>query len=1128
MGSSLTHPSLAPLGSTPLHFAAANGHAPIVKILLLQGADPLKADKYGTRPEALSIEFGHDEVTGLIREWIAEHPPMDPSVDGAPAGPPSPSRSRRLQVKRSLENLLTRKTHGMTPAYSSTTVPHSTSTLNIDITTNNATPASSSTETFAGPTLAPSGSRRPSLPQIFERAPVDPAVSPSKKSSPFRPRSAGATEALEGTNPQRAGTLPTLTSLKNKGSKMSLRNIFKRSGDNRSDELTAGLGTGAYNASSPNLAEFLSSPGDLVRSRQRSSIDEMRGPGPSRGSLDRDRTSFPVTAPPQRTSFFGDSPTSKEELEEVGPLPFAMLPRTSRSNSQTRGGLEYRPRADSNATVASTTSSFDAYNLGQPVSGSVGNPSMYNNWARIPRDRSASEGSMALGRASPLVKTWSLEGEGEAMPRASSGALADEEDGSIRSSQRTARPSLDARSSLDAPRSSFSGPVIAPPPRRPSLTKAASGSDASASPHHNRTNSTQSGKNLRFDLSINESPATSPRAVSSSNGPPTQTRASSSPQAGSPPYAHRMPKRPLRSCASAGSLPRANVADATARPATADRSFGKGKAGDPSSSFLDLDEHDHDHDEPRCTACESDDDDCIAAEEAEGGDSVGEPVWTRSPFPRSGSMNGTRPILQGFGSPPTSMVMSPQTTTSSIGRPWTAPESPNGSQSSLNMPGLKASTQTSLSVNGKAGEGTDSRLRGASVSSSKSTDTSTSSANPATVNGGSDSGSQQNFRPSYSTSTSTASVGTTGKAHALRQTKLGPIAISPVVRHAYEIDTYESSPERYAKASPPLPVLIRSVNSHAQAHALVEKAQQDILDLASLPPESASLTPEALSAQLAAYGETLALERRFAKGEAQKNAWIARQEQGDDTDEEELDDGPALPHERKGSFGVHTGASTAPTLHRLGSVEFGGVNGKSKGVGRSKSARVRVQPLKSQTTPVSSTGPVRTTPSNIGPPIADLKNARHSLEDSRNPDIVVHGIEITKTLPTPTDSPLSVMDLAAAQAAGRDIGVDEAEESPGGESSSYQNTALRSSRNPDVMVSEFQPVIPLERVSTSPSPMEKDVPLPDFTPRHGRNMSAGNSVMMGAMFDDASSRSESRMGKRFGGFKNLVQTLKGR
>ncbi|TKY90325.1 hypothetical protein EX895_000323 [Sporisorium graminicola] len=60
-------------GSTPLHFAAANGHLEIVRILLEAGARPAAADKEGVVPEALALGNRHTDCANLIRSWISAY-----------------------------------------------------------------------------------------------------------------------------------------------------------------------------------------------------------------------------------------------------------------------------------------------------------------------------------------------------------------------------------------------------------------------------------------------------------------------------------------------------------------------------------------------------------------------------------------------------------------------------------------------------------------------------------------------------------------------------------------------------------------------------------------------------------------------------------------------------------------------------------------------------------------------------------------------------------------------------------------------------------------------------------------------------------------------------------------------
>jgi hypothetical protein len=67
----------------------------------------------------------------------------------------------------------------------------------------------------------------------------------------------------------------------------------------------------------------------------------------------------------------------------------------------------------------------------------------------------------------------------------------------------------------------------------------------------------------------------------------------------------------------------------------------------------------------------------------------------------------------------------------------------------------------------------------------------------------------------------------------------------------------------------PTDIDIRSISSHAQAEALVQRAQQDILEMEGVPDDNNPLSSgrSPLSAKLAAYGESLALERRLKRVE---------------------------------------------------------------------------------------------------------------------------------------------------------------------------------------------------------------------------------------------------------------------
>lgn len=75
-----------------------------------------------------------------------------------------------------------------------------------------------------------------------------------------------------------------------------------------------------------------------------------------------------------------------------------------------------------------------------------------------------------------------------------------------------------------------------------------------------------------------------------------------------------------------------------------------------------------------------------------------------------------------------------------------------------------------------------------------------------------------------------------------------------------------------------LDIDIRSISSHAQAEALVQRAQQSILDMQDLEmdrqgsSDSNAFGRTPLSAKLAAYGESLAIERKFKQEEQRRNS----------------------------------------------------------------------------------------------------------------------------------------------------------------------------------------------------------------------------------------------------------------
>lgn len=243
-------PIVGTSGSTPLHFAAANGNTEVVTVLLLHGAHADRPDKHGVTPEILARENGWAQCAQVLKDWILnkdrdlrereERTTTDSQTPSAtkrgPSGPPlqdidtsPPPCRRRLHVKQSIDTALNMlKSSSSNHADGRLIAPQG-------------TPPSSPQKPFVEYTFYPAddegpvhpGSRRPSLPHITQ----PPADEPSPKykhpsfkgiSDERRPRSAGTgADRLQDHDMMyvpygRGGSARKL------GSKYSLLNIFKK------------------------------------------------------------------------------------------------------------------------------------------------------------------------------------------------------------------------------------------------------------------------------------------------------------------------------------------------------------------------------------------------------------------------------------------------------------------------------------------------------------------------------------------------------------------------------------------------------------------------------------------------------------------------------------------------------------------------------------------------------------------------------------------------------------------------------------------------------------------------------------------------------------------------------------
>lgn len=69
-------------GYTPLGYAAMKGSAPMVELLLRNGADATMVTKEGATPVELALQFGHNDVADLLRKARQQAEAPDP---GTPA-----------------------------------------------------------------------------------------------------------------------------------------------------------------------------------------------------------------------------------------------------------------------------------------------------------------------------------------------------------------------------------------------------------------------------------------------------------------------------------------------------------------------------------------------------------------------------------------------------------------------------------------------------------------------------------------------------------------------------------------------------------------------------------------------------------------------------------------------------------------------------------------------------------------------------------------------------------------------------------------------------------------------------------------------------------------------------------
>ncbi|TDL17141.1 hypothetical protein BD410DRAFT_582526 [Rickenella mellea] len=285
---------------------------------------------------------------------------------------------------------------------------------------------------------------------------------------------------------------------------------------------------------------------------------------------------------------------------------------------------------------------------------------------------------------------------------------------------------------------------------------------------------------------------------------------------------------------------------------------------------------------------------------------------------------------------------------------------------------------------------------------------------------------------------------------------------------------------------------LHTVSSRAEAEALVQKTQASILQLAESMPDgerSPEIDRVPLSARLAAYGEVLALERRFAKGERQRELWAAR------SDSEEEGEG---------------GGGEAKVVVGAGSSAYG----------TPRSPRPRVVGLESP--PLSKAG-------NRVIPTRSISNpVEYDTSSSDEPPPAV--VDVVETPPTPVDS-------KSPQYAKANLRVQSHRSNPSLRPPPPINLSLANESVPSLP--SITAGAPLTRVSTAPLQETKTqidlVSAPEALPKH--KGSATKLARMGFTADDGNipvtlpmtpPPSSKASSKRFVGIKSLMLNLKGK
>ncbi|KAF8813725.1 hypothetical protein BYT27DRAFT_7206524 [Phlegmacium glaucopus] len=770
-------PIVGTSGSTPLHFAAANGNTDVVTLLLLHGAHADRADKHGVTPEMLAQQNGWVECAKVLNDWILNkdqdlrdregydiHPG---SSIGQHAHEQQPSRSpetipsrKSLHVKQSIDTALNmlKSTDSQSRTAQSSQISTLPSPPHQPFGEYSFYPVDPTASSPIDPTA-----RRPSLPHVLQlhanehiRDPNS-SFSNSLPENPYqrRPRSAGTGSDQ---TPEQEAYFPVYGRGgygRKLGSKYSLLNIFKKAQPGETSGSSGNLPEASSNRHSPGDSEFFGStvtlPLPITQSRlsQLSNTDLNENPNSTGYSTSTSRSGFRFHR--------GSDASNKGTLliSQTQSLTSSPPPMTRKAS----GSLRTPPRSNIPLAFELHLSQQQQHRIRPNVPGTP------NEVPRAVLDADErGKPSSPLARFTPI---YSGHNTNTSVPSLI---------GTLDAIDKDAVTSSDTNLELESGKPS--------PSPRPGILRP-----------HNRISSTGQGsasnpRTLRFD----SSPSNDRRVRDKTTDSPT-----------------------LKSYDSSGSLSRLKIQT-------------NGVSEQESRATL-IDVGELEHEDNYGLPILPDMDLGSSLEKTLNVPSVLLQRQRGQSF-TSSSESSLSPILTGDN------VTDPTMTVINADFPFSINQPPSlmteDHEDSSSPRGLLAPISA------------DTRNRGDSLSSDSST---SDSRNP-----------QLSFTSDSGTS---PLVSTPGNGSILPQEsdKLMSFAQADVL----EAVNYNGGLNQ-RRAHAPLDIDITSISSHAQAEALVERARQEALDFANTPdlsPLSSSTGRTPLSAMLAAYGESLALERKL-------------------------------------------------------------------------------------------------------------------------------------------------------------------------------------------------------------------------------------------------------------------------